>query len=307
MASDVASAPPHPGMVWVPGGTFRMGSDDHYPEERPAHDATVAGLWVDATPVTVAAFAAFVAATGHVTVSERSPDPALYPGAPPEALVPASIVFTPPPGPVPLDGIERWWSLVPDADWRHPEGPGTSVDGREDHPVTHVAYEDAAAYAEWAGKALPTEAEWERAARGGLDDVEFAWGDELVPDGVHMANTFQGTFPWANTVADGWERTSPVGAYPPNGYGLLDAIGNVWEWTTTWYAAEHDPGRSCCGGSAARAASVDPAAGIERRVTKGGSHLCAPDYCRRYRPAARMGQTVDTATSHVGFRCVVRP
>lgn len=298
--------PPAREMIWVPGGSFLMGSDHHYAEEAPARQVTVAGFWIDRAPVTNLEFTRFVKATGYVTLAERAPDPGAYPGARPELLAPSSTVFVPPPGPVPLDDHYRWWQYVAGADWRHPEGPGSNLSGRERHPVVHIAFEDAEAYARWAGKALPDEAEWERAARGGIEGREFAWGDELYPGGRHMANTYQGDFPHRNSCADGYERTSPVGAFPPNGYGLVDMIGNVWEWTTDWYAAHSEGQASCC---TAREHSVDPrdAARIPRKVTKGGSHLCAPSYCRRYRPAARMAQPIDTSISHLGFRCVVRP
>jgi sulfatase modifying factor 1 len=303
-------------MVYVPGGTYTMGSDDHYPEERPAHPVTVDGFWIDRHPVTNAQFTAFVAATGHVTHAEIPPDPADYPGALPEMLYAGSLVFTSPPGPVDMRDITNWWAFMRAADWRHPTGPESTIDGLDDHPVVHISYTDATAYAAWAAKALPTEAEWERAARGDLDGAEFAWGDELMPGGRPMANTWQGPFPWRNDLADGWLRTSPVGTFPPNGFDLVDMIGNVWEWTTDWYAARHPEAAlsACCIPSNPRGAdrdsSVDPAMahlGIPRRVIKGGSHLCAPNYCRRYRPAARFPEDVDTSTSHLGFRCVVRP
>lgn len=307
--------PPHPDMVWVPGGTFAMGSDRHYPEEAPVHRVTVDGFWMDRTPVTNAAFARFVQATGHVTFAEKPPDPADYPGALPEMLYAGSLVFVQPPGSVDLRDLTNWWHFVRGADWQHPFGGGSSIEGRMDHPVVHVAYADAEAYAAWAGKALPTEAEWERAARGGLEGAEFAWGDEFTPGGRPMANTWQGRFPHENLVEDGWERTSPVGSFPANGFGLVDMIGNVWEWTTDWYRPRHpdEKAKACCipknprGG--AEAESYDPALPairIPRRVLKGGSHLCAPSYCRRYRPAARFPQPVEASTSHVGFRCVVR-
>ncbi|QFU16077.1 SUMF1/EgtB/PvdO family nonheme iron enzyme [Microvirga thermotolerans] len=306
---------PRPGMVWLPGGTFRMGSDRHYPEEAPVHRVTVDGFWMDAAPVTNRQFRAFVAATGHVTVAEKRPDPKDYPGALPHMLKAGSLVFSPPDHPVPLNDWSRWWAFVFGANWRRPYGPGSSIEGLDDHPVVHVAYPDAEAYARWAGKELPTEAEWEFAARGGLDGAEFAWGDELTPDGRHMANTWQGLFPFQNSREDGYERTSPVRAYPPNGYGLYDMIGNVWEWTGDWYEPKHpaDAAKPCCIPSNPRGgreeASYDPCQPeirIPRKVLKGGSHLCAPSYCRRYRPAARHPEPVDTSTSHVGFRCVVR-
>jgi formylglycine-generating enzyme required for sulfatase activity len=300
-------------MVWIPPGRFRMGSDVHYPEEGPAHEVTVEGFWIDRTPVTNRAFGAFVEATGHVTVAEQAPDPKDYPGALPHMLRAGSLVFAPPRGPVDLR-VPSWWDYRFGADWRHPEGPGSSIDGLADHPVVHVAWADVEAYAAWAGKSLPTEPEWEYAARGGLDGAEFAWGDELTPGGRHVANTWQGRFPHENLATDGYPRTSPVTAFPPNGYGLHDMIGNVWEWTSDWYANRHatTPSHPCCAAQDAKArerASLDPCQPqipIPRKVVKGGSHLCAPNYCRRYRPAARHAEAVDTSTSHIGFRCVVR-
>jgi formylglycine-generating enzyme len=301
-----ASGPEHADMVWVPAGDFLMGSNDHYPEEAPAHRVRVDGFWIDRFAVTNDQFAAFVAATGHVTVAERAPDPALYPDADPALMVPASVVFTPPSHPVSLRDHMAWWSLVPGADWRHPRGPGSDLAALGDHPVVHVAWADAVAYAAWAGKATPTEAEWEYAARGGGRGTEYAWGDELTPGGVHMANVWQGEFPVRNLVADGYEWTAPVGSFPANGYGAFDMIGNIWEWTSDWFAPYARSMPACCGPG--RAAEVTNAAGgrIPRRVTKGGSYLCAPNYCRRYRPAARMPQEIDTATCHLGFRCVLR-
>lgn len=312
--ADIRPVPDRPDMARIPRGTFRMGSDRHYPEEGPAHAVTVDAFWIDRLPVTNAAFRRFVEETGHVTLAERPPNAADYPGAKPELLVPASIVFVKPPGPVDLRNHYNWWALVPGADWRHPLGRQSSIDGLDDHPVVHVAYEDAAAYARWAGKSLPTEAEFEYAARGGLEDAEFAWGSELHPGGRIMANTWQGRFPFENLAEDGFVGTSPVGTFPPNGYGLYDMIGNVWEWTTDWYASRHVvKGHGCCGlenpRGGTREASLDAreALKIPRKVMKGGSFLCAPNYCRRYRPAARMAQPIDTATCHLGFRCVVRP
>jgi formylglycine-generating enzyme required for sulfatase activity len=294
-------------MAWIPGGTFAMGSDRHYPEEAPVRDISVEGFWLDEHPVTNLEFLRFVKDTGHVTLAEQPPDPAQYSGAKPEMLVAGSVVFEKSAGPVDLTNHFNWWTWKEGADWRHPQGPDSTLHGRERHPVVHVAYRDAEAYAAWAEKELPTEAEWELAARGGLDGAEFAWGDELMPKGKPMANTWQGEFPYENTLLDGYEGTSPVGSFPPNGFGLVDMTGNVWEWTTDWYAASHEPDSPCCGEDP-RAASIDPddPAAIPRRVMKGGSHLCAPNYCRRYRPAARMAQAVDTSTSHLGFRCVVR-
>ena len=237
------------GMVWIPGTTFLMGSDRHYPEEAPTRKVTADGFWIDQAPVTNREFDRFVRKTRHVTMAERAPDPAAYPGAQPELLVPFSSVFVSPGRPVSLADPYNWWQAVPGADWRHPTGPGSSIRNRPDHPVVHVTWADVAAYAEWAGKQIPTEAEWELAARGGLDGAEFAWGDELNPDGRWMANTWQGDFPVQNTEDDGYERTSPVGAFPANGYGLYDMIGNVWEWTSDWYAAaQAADAPSCCAG-----------------------------------------------------------
>lgn len=297
-------------MVWVPGGTFAMGSDDFYPEEAPVHQRTVQGFWIDEHPVTVAEFRRFVKATGYVTLAERPPDAELYPGAAAEDLVPGSLVFEPTSGPVPLDDWRRWWRWVPGASWRHPEGPASNVGGREHHPATHVGVEDAEAYARWAGKHLPTEAEWEFAARGGLDQAVYAWGDEFAPRGRVRANVWEGEFPWQR-LNDRFARTSPVGAFPPNGYGLYDVTGNVWEWTAdpwmTRPGGRATPG--CCAPSATRSDDVQSGGSrpaIGRRVIKGGSHLCAENYCYRYRPAARQGEPVDTSTSHLGFRCIIR-
>ncbi|WP_020524706.1 formylglycine-generating enzyme family protein [Catelliglobosispora koreensis] len=308
-------------MVWVPGGEFTMGSNLHYPEEAPAHQVTVDGFYIDRYPVTNDDFAAFAAATGHVTLAETAPDPANYPDADPALLVAASAVFTPPGYPVDVTNAYLWWSAVPGADWRHPQGPHSSLESLGSHPVVHLSWADAAAYATWAGKELPTEAEWEFAARGGSKSTEFAWGTELEPSGQHMANVWQGEFPNVNNLADGYAWTSPVGSFPANGYGLFDMIGNVWEWTGDWWAEQRRlaPGSaSCCGtpsgrvnpSGGTRQMSVDPqqpiTARIPRKVMKGGSFLCAPNYCQRYRPAARLPQTIDTSTCHLGFRCVVR-
>jgi formylglycine-generating enzyme required for sulfatase activity len=302
-------------MALIPGGTFAMGSEDWYPEERPVHPASVDGFWMDEHPVTVAEFRRFVNATGYVTLAERPPDPALYPGADPSSLVPGSVVFHRTRGPVDLTDFRNWWSYVPGATWRDPYGPGMPRGGRERHPVTQISFEDAEAYAAWAGKALPTEAEWEFAARGGLEGATYAWGDEFAPKGRMMANTWQGEFPWENLLLDTFEGTSPVGSFPPNGYGLFDMTGNVWEWTVDWYAPRHPDAveHACCAPVNPRNANPDgsydtgaPGASIPRRVTKGGSHLCAPNYCHRYRPAARQAEPIDSATCHIGFRCIVR-
>ena len=303
---------PPPGMVWIPGGTFLMGSDDHYPEEAPAHRVMVDGFWIDRHTVTNAEFTRFIRKTGYVTVAERAPDPADYPGARPELLVPASTVFRRPAHRVDLGDLYNWWTYVPGASWRHPKGPGSSIRKRPDHPVVHLAWSDVEAYARWVGKQLPTEAEWEFAARGGLDGAEFAWGEELNPEGRWMANTWQGEFPLENLELDGYAGTAPVGRYPANGYGLYDMIGNVWEWTSDWYQVHAETSHACCtvtnprGGDRERSRDTSDRAAIPRRVMKGGSHLCAPNYCRRYRPAARMAQAVDTSTSHLGFRCIIR-
>lgn len=304
------------GMVWIEAGTFLMGSDAHYPEEAPAHRVQVDGFFIDTTSVTNREFSEFVEATGYRTFAESPPDPGDYPGILPEMLYAGSLVFQPPGGPVDLRDWSRWWAFLAGADWRHPYGPGSDLQGLDDHPVVHVCFQDALAYARWKGKDLPTEAEWEFAARGGLDGAEYAWGSEFVPGGRHRANTWQGPFPVSNALEDGYARTSPVRAYPANGYGLYDMIGNVWEWTSDWFAERHaaNPAKACCipknprGGS--EAGSLDPGLPgirIPRKVLKGGSHLCAPNYCRRYRPAARHAEAVDTSTSHVGFRCVIRP
>jgi formylglycine-generating enzyme required for sulfatase activity len=298
----------------VPGGVFTMGSTAFYEEERPLRRVKVEPFWIDETPVTNRQFAQFVAATGHVTLAELAPDPADYPGMDPALAQPGSAVFTKTPRPAPLHDPSQWWAFVFGADWRHPTGPDSSIDALMDHPVVQVAWADAQAYAKWAGKSLPTEAEWEFAARGGLAGAEYAWGDELAPGGKVLANYWQGVFPFSSTRADGGYRTTPVGAYPPNGYGLSDMIGNVWEWTQDWYAAPKVPkGKSpCCVIDNPRGApigdSFDPAQPVRigRKVVKGGSHLCAVNYCQRYRPAARHPQMIDSPTSHIGFRCVSR-
>ncbi len=302
-------------MIRLDGGTFAMGSDRFYPEEAPVRQVRVDPFWIDETPVTNAEFARFVAETGHVTFAEIAPDPRDYPGMSPDMARAGSLVFEPTPGPVDLRSL-AWWSFRFGADWRHPLGPGSSLDGLEDHPVVHVAHADAAAYARWAGKDLPTEAEFEFAARGGLKAADYAWGDEFEPDGRPQANYWQGPFPHGNSLADGWLRTSPVRSFAPNGHGLHDMIGNVWEWTEDWYGPprieQKRPGHCCVPANprgATRAASMDrkgPSGKTPRKVLKGGSHLCAESYCRRYRPAARHPQPIDTTTSHVGFRCVVR-
>jgi len=300
------------GMRRISGGTFWMGSDKHYPEEGPTRQVAVDSFWLDETPVTNRQFARFVEATGHITQAEIAPDPALYPGADPALLQPGSSLFNRPPRPVPPSNPFAWWDFSLGTNWRHPWGPDSSIDDLLDHPVVHVSYGDAEAYAQWAGKRLPTEAEWEFAARGGLDRKAFAWGDELDPEAHPLANYWQGAFPNENLLRDGYERTSPVGTYPANGFGLIDMIGNVWEWTADWFGphTEAAQAKSCCvpknprgGTEQASRDLADPGAAFGRKVLKGGSHLCAPNYCQRYRPAARYPQTIDTSTSHIGFRC----
>ena len=304
-------------MVEIPARSFRMGSETFYPEEAPVRRVELSDFAIDQSPVTVSQFARFVEETGYTTLAERAPDPADYPDADPSLLVAGSAVFHPTPGPVPLNDPGRWWAYVPGADWRHPWGPASDNSAREDHPVTHVAFQDAEAFARWAGKRLPTEAEWECAARGGLDGAAFAWGEEMHPHGELMANFWQGEFPWQNTGAKGWRGTTPVGLFPANGYGLFDVTGNVWEWTSDYYsprgAGADLPTKPCCGPPIdprvkTPDASYDkgnPGAHIPRRVVKGGSHLCAPSYCLRYRPAARQPEAIDTSTSHIGFRCAM--
>jgi sulfatase modifying factor 1 len=315
MRSAIVAPDEPPDMAFIPGGTFRMGSDHHYPEEAPAHRVTVSRFFIDRTPVTNRAFKQFVRETGYVTTAEVAPDPKHYPDALPHMIYPGSLVFTPPPKPVDLSDWSQWWRFLRGASWRHPYGGKSNLIRRDDHPVVHVSHADARAYARWAGKELPTEAEWEFAARGGLDGAEYAWGDTFMPHGRAMANTWEGAFPWERLNVGGYERTSPVTAFPPNGYGVHDMIGNVWEWTDDWWSARHtaDAAKPCCvprdprGGP--EASSYDPyhlQIKIARKVIKGGSHLCAPNYCRRYRPAARHAEPIDTSTSHLGFRCVVR-
>jgi formylglycine-generating enzyme required for sulfatase activity len=292
-----------------------MGCDVRYPEEAPVHAVTVDGFWIRPTVVTIREYRDFVEATGYVTVAERPLDPQDFPGAPAENLVSGSLVFTMTTGPVDLGGIDAWWSWTPGACWRHPKGPASDIDSRLDHPVVHIAHEDAVAYAEWAGESLPTEAEWEYAARGGHEGRLFVWGDEAVPDGEYLANFWQGNFPYRNSRADGFAGTAPVGSFPPNDYGMYEMAGNVWEWTEDWYADRHplDADKPCCVPTNPRGPSVEtsydpgqPQFPIPRRVVKGGSFLCADNYCQRYRPAARRPQMIDTGMSHIGFRTVRR-
>lgn len=283
-------------LVDLPGGSFRMGSTSFYPEEAPVHTATVAAFAIEKHPVTNVQFAEFVDETGYVTIAERPLDPALYPGVAVENLQPGGLVFRPTRGPVDLRDWRQWWDWSPGACWRHPFGRDSIIEDRLDHPVVQVAYPDAVAYAAWAGRRLPSEAEWEYAARGGTDTT-YPWGDDVAPGGRLMANTWQGRFPYRNDGALGWIGTSSVGAFPPNAFGLLDMIGNVWEWTTTEYSVHHRPvNPACC-----PPADADPSI---NQTLKGGSHLCAPEYCHRYRPAARSPQSRDSATTHIGFRCV---
>jgi formylglycine-generating enzyme len=302
-------------MRWIPGGTFRMGAEQTYPEEAPVHTVTIGGFWMDEYEVTNAQFAEFVDATGYQTISERPLDPADYPGADPSLLIPGSAVFLMPAGRASMNDIHSRWAYVPGASWCHPEGRDSTIAGREREPVVHVGLEDAKAYAAWSGKELPTEAEWEFAARGGLDGALFVWGEEFNPGGRWMANTWQGRFPFGDEGLDGFAGRAPVGSFPHNGYGLYDMAGNVWEWTADWYSDRHpdEVDSPCCvprnprGGP--QAASYDPTQPhihIPRKVIKGGSYLCAPNYCHRYRPAARHPQMIDTGTCHIGFRCIVR-
>jgi len=312
--------PPDENMVWIPGGTFWMGAEEPmFPDAKPVHKVTLDGFWMDKTEVTNAQFQEFVDATGYVTVAERTPTyeeiiAQLPAGVPKPSrkeieamLVPGSIVFSPPGQPVSLDNHFQWWSWVEGASWKHPEGPGSSIEDRMDHPVVHVCWEDAKAYADWAGKRLPTEAEWEYAARGGLDRKTYAWGNELRPDGQWRTNIWQGRFPVENTEGDGFVRTAPVASFPPNAYGLHDIAGNVWEWCADWYRPDYyknSPAKNPKGPTN----SHDPLEpGVPKRVQRGGSFLCSDQYCVRYRVGTRGKGAVDSGQSHVGFRCVKDP
>jgi formylglycine-generating enzyme required for sulfatase activity len=286
-------------LVWIPTQTATLGSDQHYPEEGPVRDVTVEGFAIQTHPVTNAEYAQFVDATGYVTVAERPLDPADFPGAPAENLQPGSMVFHRTSGPVDLRHMGQWWSWTPGASWRRPVGPNSSIANRADHPVVHVAYEDAQAYADWAGLEIPTEAEWEIAARGGLNHATYTWGDKPEQPSQRLANYWHGEFPWR--PEPGYGRTSPVGDFAPNGYGLFDMAGNVWEWTSDWYADDR-AGDPCC--EAGSYDSAQPQFRVPRKVIKGGSFLCADNYCLRYRPAARRPQMIDTGMSHIGFRCL---
>ncbi|MCS7016200.1 MAG: formylglycine-generating enzyme family protein [Gemmatales bacterium] len=296
-------------MVWIPGGWFWMGTDrqDLFPDAYPPKLVYVDGFWMDKTEVTNAQFARFVEATGYVTTAERAPSREEFPDAPPDKLVAGSICFRPPQQVAGLDDVRQWWQYVPGANWRHPEGPGSSIAGRENHPVVHVSWEDAVAYAQWAGKRLPTEAEWEFAARSGLDRKPYVWGDELKPGGRWLANIWQGRFPTVNTAEDGFPTTAPVASYPPNGFGLYDMAGNVWEWCQDWYrpdAYQITPRRNPQG----PADSFDPLEpGVPKRVQRGGSFLCSDQYCIRYMPAGRGKGEPRSSHQHVGFRCVLAP
>ena len=304
-------------MIWIPQGEFRMGSVDFYLEEQPVHTVTLDGFWIDPAPVTWREFARFIDETGYVTVAEQDLDPDDYPGIKEEDLAAGSLVFRQSAGPVDLNNPGNWWQFIKGANWRQPLGRVEHIP--RDHPVVQVAYKDVMAYADWCGKSLPTEAEWEYAARGGLDGAIYPWGNTFNPDGRKMANTWEGDFPWHNTAQDGFTGTSPVRIYPANGFGLFDVAGNVWEWTQDWWSKSHpvDSSSPCCvpdiGRSNPRGGSesdsydpLQPEIKIPRKVLKGGSHLCAPTYCLRYRPAARIPQMIDSATSHIGFRCIVR-
>lgn len=311
------ATPPDPapeGMVWVPGGTFWMGCENcEMPDALPVHLVEVDGFWMDQTPITNRQFERFVKATAYVTVAERKPDPKDYPGAPVENLVAGSAVFTQPPQDVPLDDYLQWWRYVPGASWNHPEGPGSTTAGREDHPAVHLAWEDAVAYAKWAGKRLPTEAEYEFAARGGLDRHAYAWGNELKPGGKWAANIWQGRFPSKNAHEDGYFATSPVRAFAANGYGLYDMGGNVWQWCADWYRPDYFAKVAATGGTATRnpqgpVESYDPEEpGTAKRVQKGGSFLCSDEYCTRYLVGSRGKGAPDSGSSNVGFRCVKSP
>jgi formylglycine-generating enzyme len=292
------------GMVWIPGGSFWMGSEVGQADEKPVHELAIDGFWIDENEVTNEQFEKFVRATGYITVAERKPDPREYPGVPPEKLVPGSVVFTPRSDITSLEDHFQWWEYVRGANWRHPEGPDSTIAGREKHPVVHVCWYDAQAYCQWAGKRLPTEAEWEFASRGGLARQPYVWGQEQVPAGKWQANIWQGQFPNENTQADGFRGTAAVKSYAPNGYGLYDMAGNVWEWCGDWYLPDYYA-NSSRKNPPGPDESFDPnEPGVAKRVQRGGSYLCSDLYCMGYRPSARMKASPDTGLSHTGFRCV---
>lgn len=318
-STDQARRKTPPGMAWIPAGTFLMGTNDQksFPNERPAHLVRLQSFWIDKHDVTNAEFSKFVEETGYVTTAERKINwedlkKELPPGTPKpdeSALAPGALVFTPTSGPVPLNDLSAWWRWMRGANWRHPEGPESSIQGRENHPVVQVSWNDAVAYAQWAGKRLPTEAEWEFAARGGLEAKRYVWGDEFKPRGKYMANIWQGIFPVRDRGEDGFAGTSPVGSFPANGCGLYDMAGNVWQWCSDWYRADSNleaAGKNVCRNPGGPAESYDPGDPYApKRVVKGGSFLCNPDYCESYRPSARRGTPPDTGSSHTGFRCVI--
>ncbi len=303
-------------LVEIPGGEFLMGSDDHYPEESPVHPVNVDTFQIEIAAVTNDQYAKFVEETGYITVAERPLSAEEFPHLPPENLVPGSMLFRKTSGPVDLRYLSQWWVWKHGVSWKTPYGPKSNLEGIGNHPVVHIAFEDAENYAFWAGRKLPTEAQWEKAARGGLEGKEYSWGNEKLPNGKRMCKKFEGAFPWKSRPADGYQWTAPIMTFPPNGYGLYDITGNTWEWTQDWYKAEHDSpaDNPCCVPNNPRGGDIDgsydpnqPQFHIPRKVLKGGSFLCADEYCKRYRPAARRPQMIDTGMSHIGFRCVVTP
>jgi formylglycine-generating enzyme len=307
-AKSVSSQDAPAGMVWISDGRFWMGSA-HMEDAQPVHEVVVKGFWMDRTDVTNEEFAGFVRATGYVTIAERSLDPKQFPNLGPDELAAGSVVFTPPRNPISLNDPLAWWRFVRGANWRHPDGPNSDLRGKENYPVVHIAWPDATAYAKWAGKRLPTEAEWEFAARGGLDRQNYVWGDELKPGGKWRANTFQGHFPDHNTSEDGYAGVAPVASFEPNGYGLYDMSGNVWQWVSDWYRPDYYAQLSRGGTAVASPQgprdSFDPQEpGVQKRVQKGGSYLCTDQYCERYMPGARGKGDPETGTNHLGFRCV---
>jgi formylglycine-generating enzyme len=295
-------------MVWIPPGTFWMGADDSsMPDAKPVHQVSLSGFWMDRTEVTNRQFARFVAQTGYVTIAERKPDPKDYPDAPPDKLVPGSIVFTPPVGRVSYDDPLVWWRYVPGADWKHPEGPNTTISGKDDYPAVQICWDDALAYARWAKKRLPTEAEWEYAARGGKTRNRYVWGDQLQPGGKWPANIWQGHFPDVDSSKDGFSRTAPVGSFEANGFGLLDMAGNVWEWCSDWYRPGYKTGPTGIDPTGPDSSFDPQEPGVPKRVQRGGSFLCSDEYCTRYPPGSRGKGEPKSAASHLGFRCVLSP